>query len=108
MGETGPPDAKNDSGARLRAVGQELQMVDRTATLFINDDYSRCGACGGAVVDPEHSTHHTATSDWPPSLPAVEACGARFAAVSSDILAHPEIEGAIRELRPDLPFIGAN
>lgn len=69
------------------------------ATLYANDDYSRCGACG-QDADPREVTHLNVSLAIPPG------CGARFTAVSSDLEMTPELRVAIAAMRPDLPLLG--
>jgi hypothetical protein len=68
------------------------------ATLFINRNDSRCGACN-RNADPFESAHLNETMYG-------EGCGATYDAVSSDYSGVPGLYERIREMRPDLPFVG--
>jgi hypothetical protein len=71
--------------------------ADADTTLYMNDDYSRCGACG-RDADPDELTHLNNRLARPPG------CGARFVAVSSDMDMTPRLRAAIVRTRPDLRF----
>jgi len=78
--------------ARLEAGADET-----VATLYINDDFSRCGACG-RDADPKETTHLNEQMAQPPG------CGARYVTVSTDLDMTPRLRAAIMEMKPNLPF----
>lgn len=75
-------------------------MAESTATLFVNDDHSRCGACG-RDADPEEPAHLTLL--W--TVEKRAGCGARFIALASDLPKTPRLRASLIKLRPDLPIL---
>jgi hypothetical protein len=74
------------------------------ATLYINKSESRCGACNKGC-DPNEESHITLLG-WAAVNDKMQGCGAEYTAVSSDYYGFPGLEEAIKEMRPDLPYIG--
>jgi len=68
------------------------------STLYINLSDSRCGACD-RNADPCESAHVMETMRG-------EGCGATYTAVSSHYVGVPGLYDRIREMRPDLPWVG--
>ena len=68
------------------------------STLFINHSKSRCGACN-RNADPYEETHANVTM-------AGEGCGARYTQVSTDYFQMADLVSRIKEMRPDLPYVG--
>lgn len=75
-------------------------MTETTATLFVNDDHSRCGACG-CDADPAEPAHITLL--W--TLDKGAGCGARFVALASDLPMTPRLRASLIDMRPDLPIL---
>jgi hypothetical protein len=77
-----------------------------TATLYINEETSRCGGCGKGAdpVEKQHTTHLKWTIE--PYEPT--GCDATFIAVDTDSVRTPALIEAIREMRPGLPLVGQN
>ena len=85
-------------GFRLRRPAlRQSPTAAMTATLFMNDDFSRCGACG-RDADPSEATHLL------DHLVETPGCGARFVAVSSDMRMTPRLRRLLARRRPDLPL----
>jgi hypothetical protein len=85
-------------GLRLgRPVPRQPPTGAMTATLFMNDDFSRCGACGRSA-DPSEAAHRNGRLVQPPG------CGAQFVAVSSDMRLTPRLRRQLAARRPDLPL----
>lgn len=73
-------------------------------TLYINKSESRCGACNGGAEPTEES--HITLLGWSAVNDRMKGCGAQFDAVSSDYVGLPGLVEAIKNMRPDLPYIG--
>ncbi len=73
-------------------------------TLYINKSESRCGACNKGC-DPYEESHITLLG-WFATNDKMKGCGAEFDSVSSDYVGFPGLAEAIKEMRPDLPYIG--
>jgi hypothetical protein len=71
--------------------------------LFVNRSESRCGSCNGGA-DPHEESHKTLLG-WFAVNDALEGCGERYTAVSSDYWG---MEADLAALRPDLPLIDAH
>jgi hypothetical protein len=74
------------------------------ATLYINKSESRCGACDKGC-DPYEESHITLLG-WHAYNDKMQGCGAEFDSLSSDYYGWTELEEAIKEMRPDLPWMG--
>jgi hypothetical protein len=81
-----------------------------SATLVINSDESYCSACGGGAA-PEEEAH---MSIQPREVAGGfiaqgqrAGCGATFIATATESFM-PGIAERIREMRPDLPFMGVH
>lgn len=73
-------------------------------TLYINKSESRCGACDGGA-DPDEESHITLLG-WRAVNDNMKGCGAEFTELSTDYVGFPGLEEAIKEMRPDLPYVG--
>lgn len=73
-------------------------------TLYINKSESRCGACNGGA-DPHEESHITLLG-WRARNDKMQGCGVTYTAVSSDYFNFPGLVEQIKEMRPDLPYIG--
>ena len=73
------------------------------ATLYINKSESRCGACNKGA-DPYEESHITLVG-WAAVNDKMKGCGAEFTDLSTDYVNFPGLQDAIREMRPDLPYI---
>lgn len=74
------------------------------ATLFINRSDSRCGACNKGA-DPYEESHITLLG-WHAVNDNMKGCGAEYDSVSTDYYNSSDLIGHIKDIRPDLPFIG--
>ena len=74
------------------------------ATLYINKSESRCGACNKGC-DPYEESHITLLG-WFATNDKMQGCGAIFDSLSTDYIGFPGLEEAIKEMRPDLPYVG--
>lgn len=74
------------------------------ATLYINKSESRCGACNQGC-DPYEESHITLLG-WFATNDRMKGCGAVFDSVGSDYVGMPGLVEAIKDMRPDLPYIG--
>ena len=72
--------------------------------LYINKSESRCGACDKGC-DPYEESHITLLG-WHATNDKMKGCGAEYTAVSTDYIGFPGLIDAIKEMRPDLPFLG--
>ena len=74
------------------------------ATLYINKSESRCGNCDKGC-DPYEESHITLLG-WSAVNDNMKGCGATYDSVSSDYAGMPDLVKAIKEMRPDLLYIG--
>lgn len=72
-------------------------------TLYINKSESRCGGCNRGA-DPYEESHITLLG-WAAVNDKMKGCGAEFTDLSTDYVNFPGLLEAIRDMRPDLPFI---
>jgi len=70
------------------------------ATLIINRDESICGDCKGGA-DPTETFHFTRLG-----FPSGLGCRATFTETATHSFLTPTFTEGVRNLRPDLPFIG--
>jgi len=76
----------------------------KAATLYINKSESRCGYCSGGC-DP-YEEYHITLLGWSAYNDKMDGCGALFTEVSSDYVGMPDLVKHIKEMRPDLPYVG--
>jgi hypothetical protein len=74
------------------------------ATLYINKSESRCGNCGKGA-DPYEESHITLLG-WFATNDKMHGCGAVFDMVDSDYVGMPGLVKSIKDMRPDLPYVG--
>ena len=74
------------------------------ATLYIDRSDSTCGACGGGA-DPYEESHITLLG-WRATNDKMKGCGVLFDSVDTNYHYLGELEERIREMRPDLPWVG--
>jgi hypothetical protein len=75
----------------------------KMTTLYINKSESRCGNCGHGA-DPYEESHITLVG-WAAVNDRMQGCGETYTDVSTDYVNFPGLTDAIKEMRPDLPFI---
>jgi hypothetical protein len=73
-------------------------------TLFIDKSDSTCGGCGKGA-DPYEESHITLLG-WHAVNDNMKGCGAIYDAVDSNYNWLGDMEQRIREMRPDLPWLG--
>jgi hypothetical protein len=74
------------------------------AVLYISRSESRCGACNKGCSPYEES--HITLSGWFAYNDNMRGCGATFTEVSSDYQGLPDLVKVIKDMRPDLPYVG--
>lgn len=72
-------------------------------TLYINKSESRCGGCDKGC-DPYEESHITLLG-WAAINDKMKGCGAQYTDVATDYVNFPGLDDAIKEMRPDLPFL---
>lgn len=73
-----------------------------SAVLIIGTSRSSCSNCKGSSVDP-YAKRHEQTMGYSPG----PGCFEEYTAVGSEYANFSGLYDRIKEMRPDLPFIGA-